>query len=147
MPVSRALRNLLKLRNLEAEQHRAALASALNELHALEHALDAARERRLEARRSAFDCAGSDGFDRLACQLQQTAVDRREALLEVHRTASQERAEEARARYGHKRIEQRQAETLVHAAQDREEVQEGKRLQRSLDDQHAREGMFPPKTR
>src|SRR5271157_295073 len=48
MAVSRALRRLLRIRELEEEQSRLALESALGELHRLEHALEAAvqRERR-----------------------------------------------------------------------------------------------------
>lgn len=147
MPVSRALRNLLKLRNLEAEQHKAALTSALNELHALERALDTARERRIDARRSAFDHAANDGVDRLGYQLQQTVAARCEALLQVQQIEVRERAEDARALFVSKRVEQRQAETLVHAAQQHEEIEQDKRLQRGLDDLNLRPGRMRPKTR
>ena len=45
MAVSLALRRLLRIRNLQEEQSRLALESALGELHRLEHALTAAIER------------------------------------------------------------------------------------------------------
>ncbi len=48
MPVSNALKRLLRIRDLEQEQHRLALESAMGELRALEAALEraGARERR-----------------------------------------------------------------------------------------------------
>jgi hypothetical protein len=42
MAVSRALRRLLRIRDLEEEQRRVALESALVELHRLQHSLEAA---------------------------------------------------------------------------------------------------------
>jgi hypothetical protein len=50
MAVSRALRRLLRIRELEEEQGRLALESALGELHRLENALMATFERKHRGR-------------------------------------------------------------------------------------------------
>lgn len=146
MPVSHALRNLLKVRNLEVDQQRAALESALNELHALERALDVARARRLEARCALFHNCEMDGMTRLGHQLQQDVEQRRQKFLEVCRLEAQDRAEDARMQFLNKRLEQRQAETLVHAARQREKIEAEKRLQHSIDDRHARTASNRSKT-
>jgi len=49
MAVSRALRRLLRIRELEEEQNRLALESALGELNRLEYALEATIERGRQA--------------------------------------------------------------------------------------------------
>jgi flagellar biosynthesis chaperone FliJ len=51
MAVSHALRRLLRIRDLEEEQCRLALESAVGELHQLEHALAASHERDRRGRR------------------------------------------------------------------------------------------------
>jgi hypothetical protein len=50
MPVSRALRRLLRVLHLEEEETRRALESALSDLHRLEHALAAAAARNRSGR-------------------------------------------------------------------------------------------------
>jgi hypothetical protein len=50
MAVSRVLRRLLRIRDLEEEQHRLALESALGVLHRLEGAMEAAGERERQGR-------------------------------------------------------------------------------------------------
>ena len=67
MAVSRALRRLLRVRNLEEGQCRLALDSALGELSRLEQALEAAAERGSQGRRLVEASAVSGELaDRLA---------------------------------------------------------------------------------
>lgn len=138
MPVSRALRNLLKVRNLETEQRRVMLKSAMSELHVLQDALAHARTRRTGARAAALELGLLDVLDRSAFLLQQDTEARLEKALEIRRSDASERAEDARVQFMQKRTEQRQAETLVQAAEKRETADMERRLQRTIDEQHMR---------
>lgn len=139
MPVSRALRNLLKLRNLEAEQHGVVLKSAMSELHTLQEALARSRVRRTAACVAVPELL-VDGLDRKASLLQQDAEARIEQYLAVRRDEASARVEDARIKFVQKRTEQRKAELLVRAAQDREAADIERRLQRTIDEQHLRGG-------
>jgi hypothetical protein len=147
MPVSRALRNLLKVRNLEVEQHKAALESALNELHVLENALDTAQESRRLAGKCAFEAAPNEGVDRLAFQLQRNVEERRESWIRTQHAAARERAQDVRAQFMSKHMEQRQAESLAQAAHDHAIIQEERRLQRAVDDLNMQRRISPSKKR
>lgn len=139
MPVSSALKRLLRIRDLEQEQHRIALESALSELHALEAALESAegRERRS---RNEFVSAAIDA------ESAGTAIVRQAALVETEIAHEQGQslvprvhavdAEVARRRtaYLNKRVEQRQAATLIEEAEAAGAQKEGRRNQQFLDD-------------
>ena len=135
MSVSRALRNLLKVRGLEEEQYKGALESALAELRALETALGAALSRRRAARCSAAaQIEAGDGLGRRAAELELDAESRRATVLAARLPAFAARVVEARELYLGKRTERRQAESLVDAAAQRDELEGDRRLQRSVDD-------------
>ncbi len=78
MAVSRALRRLLRIRELEEEQSRLALESALGELNRLEASLAAAVERERRGRRLVKASAQTGELpDRLAGLEETRAADRR----------------------------------------------------------------------
>jgi phage protein D len=135
MAVSRALRRLLRIRDLEEEQHRLALESALGELHSLENALVAttARARRgrelVHASANAVECT-----DRQA-GLVETSTARRHALVLRPRVASaEESAAGLREEFLEKRVERRQAETLIQETEARDAIEAGRHGQQGLDD-------------
>jgi len=135
MAVSRALRRLLRIRELEEEQSRLALESSLDELHRLEHALTAAfgRERR---GRSLVQISAQSGqlTDRLA-GLEETRSARIHAgALEPRIDGMGEEVTERRQEFLMKRVERRQAETLIAETEAQEAIEEERRGQQSLDD-------------
>lgn len=82
MAVSRALRRLLRIRDIEEEQGRLALESALGDLRHLENALAATVERARSGRRLVGTSAHSGELpDRLAGLEETRAADRRAAVL------------------------------------------------------------------
>lgn len=135
MAVSPALRRLYRVLEIEEEQCRLALESALGSLRRLEHAHAAASERQRRGRRlvvSSAACAETE--DRLA-GLEETRAGSRQAAALAPRIAEagQEVAAQRQA-YLAKRVERRQAETLIRETEARDAVEAGRRGQRSLDD-------------
>jgi flagellar biosynthesis chaperone FliJ len=163
MPVSRALRRLLRVLHLEEEEARRALESALGDLRRLEHALAAARERdragrSLVARGAAAGAVAAgkipagekidgladglvdslvDGIiDRLAGLEESLAAARRTAALQPRIREAEQQVASRRELYLAKRVERRQAETLVEEAAVRDALEAARRAQHSLDDWH-----------
>ena len=135
MAVSRALRRLLRIRVLEEEQCHLALESALGDLKGLEHALEgtAGRDRR---GRSLVQASARSGElpDRLA-GLQETVTAKRVAALLLPRIASaQTDVSELRQEFLEKRVERRQAETLIEETEACDALEAGRRSQQTLDD-------------
>jgi hypothetical protein len=137
MPVSRALRRLLRIRDLEEEQSRLALESALGELHRLESALAATAERDRRGRSLIGSSAYSAELpDRLA-GMEETRTAGRFAAVLAPRTAAMElEAAELRQEFLLKRVERRQAETLIGETEARDAVEDSRRGQQALDDWH-----------
>src|SRR6266550_1873741 len=82
MPVSSTLRRLLHVRDVEEEQLRLALASALGALHALEHALAAAHAREHAGRMLlALSACEGEVADRTAALVEGQAAARCAATL------------------------------------------------------------------
>lgn len=135
MAVSRALRRVLRVRDLEEEQCRLALESALSELSRLEHALIATSDRDRRGRRLIEASAHSGELpDRLAgLEESHAAVRRANALIPRIAEAELDVAE-LRQLYLDKRIERRQAETLIEEAEARDAVEAERRSQQGLDD-------------
>ncbi len=135
MAVSRALRRLLRVLEIEEEQCRLALESALGSLKRLDHALTAATERERRGRRLVVASAGSaEPTDRLA-GLEETRAGRRHAAALAPRIAEMEQEAAAeRQAYLDKRVERRQAETLLRKTEARDAIEAGRRGQRTLDD-------------
>jgi flagellar biosynthesis chaperone FliJ len=135
MAGTRALRRLLRVRELEEEQSRVALESAIADLRCLEHALAANldRDRRGRALLQASAHTG-DLQDRLAAMEESKAAKRVAAVIESRRPQAEEQVEQLREQYLAKRVERRQAETLIEEAAAREAVDADRRTQMGLDD-------------
>jgi hypothetical protein len=135
MAVSLALRRLLRIRELEEEQGRLALESALSELHRLEHALVATVERKHRGRSLVQSSAQTNQLTDRIAGLEET----RSASL--HATALEPRIDgmgvevtDRRQEFLLKRVERRQAETLIAETEAQEAIENGRRGQQSLDD-------------
>lgn len=133
--MSRALKRLLRVRSLEEEQQRAALESALAQLHWIERSLEecAARERR--GRQLAV--TADDTAERLAGRVEIETAQRTERALLSRRVDAQREAALRREAFLHKRIERRQAETLLQEAEARRDAVAAHRAQQGQDEWHA----------
>jgi hypothetical protein len=135
MAVSRALRRLLRIRELQEEQSRLALESALGELHRLEHALTAtfARDRR---GRSLIQASAQTGHltDRLAGLEETRSASLHAAALRPRIDGMGEEVTDRRLEFLSKRVERRQAETLIQETEARDAIEAGRRGQQALDD-------------
>ena len=137
MAVSKTLERLRRLRDLEEEQHRLALESATGQLRKLEAARHAAGETE-RAGRALVGASAHTGVlaDRQGGLVQAKAAGRRAALLE-HQVAHAEAAiQHLRQAFLEKRVERRQAETLVSESEARSAIELNRRSQRALDDWH-----------
>ncbi|MGA3263213.1 MAG: hypothetical protein ABSC47_04120 [Terracidiphilus sp.] len=135
MAVSRALRRLLRIRDLEEEQGRLALESALGELRHLENALAATVDRARRGRQLVGASAYSGELpDRLA-GLEETRAAGRHATALRPRIADAELDVVAlRQEFLARRVERRQAETLIQETEARDAIEAGRRGQQALDD-------------
>jgi flagellar biosynthesis chaperone FliJ len=135
MAVSRALRRLLRIRELEEEQCRLAMESALGELNRLEQALTATTEQGRRGRRLVEASARSGELtDRLAGIEESRAALRRAEALAPRVAAAKSHVVLRRQEYIAKRVERRQAETLIRETEARDAVEAGRRDQQTLDD-------------
>jgi hypothetical protein len=135
MAVSRALRRLLRIRELEEEQCRLALESTLGELNRLECALTATVERDRRGRRLVETSARTGQLpDRLAGLEEARAADRLVAVLEPRIVVKEEEVAERRQQFLLKRVEHRQAETLIQQTEARDAIEAGRSNQQRLDD-------------
>jgi flagellar biosynthesis chaperone FliJ len=126
MPISPALRKLLRIRELEEEQSRIALETALGEMNRLKRALAGTAQSGQAARRLFASGVQSGNLtDRVAGVQEMRAAD----------TAGPEVAT-LRERFLATRVQRRQAESLVNESKSRAELEEGRRSQRDLDDLH-----------
>lgn len=134
MAISQSLRRLWRVLDLEEELRRRELESAQAELAKFNVALRAAGKRAREGR--LLITAGvreEDLRDRLAGQSEVHAGMRRGAVLQQHIQQSTLAVETLRTAFLEKRVERKQAETLVRAREAREAVEEDRRTQQSLD--------------
>ncbi len=137
MPVSRALRRLLRIRELEEEQSRLALESALGELGGLENALAQAAWRGREGRRLVASSALSGELpDRHAGLEESRAATKLGAALEEKRNVAEQEAEMLRQNFLICRVDRRQAETLIEKTQAQDAIGADRRGQQALDDWH-----------
>jgi len=117
MAVSRALRRLLRVLSLEEEQCRLELEAALGDLRQWEHALSATAERARGGRRLVQASARTGELpDRLAGLEETSAAIRRATALEARIEQAEREVEELRLAFLDKRVEYRQAETLIREA-------------------------------
>jgi flagellar biosynthesis chaperone FliJ len=135
MAVSRALRRLLRIRELQEEQSRLALESALGELHRLEHALTANLERERRGRSLILTSAQTNYLtDRLAGLEETRSASLHAAALGPRIDGMGEEVTGCREDFLYKRVERRQAETLIRETEAREAIVDARRSQQSLDD-------------
>jgi len=135
MPVSRALRRLLNVREIEEEQRRLTLDSAMSELHALQHALSAARAReRIGRMLLTTSLQACELTDRTAAHVEIQAAVRKAAALAPRIAAAGIAALSARQEYLEKRLERRQAQTLIEEAETQDALESARRDQQSLDE-------------
>jgi len=134
MTVSRAIRRLLRIRDLEEEQSRIALELAVGELHRLDHALEVTIARGRLGRRLVEASAHSGQLpDRLAgLEETRSAVCHAKALGPKIETMREQVAERRQA-FLLKRVERRQAETLIKETEERDAIEAGRRGQQALD--------------
>jgi hypothetical protein len=149
MPVSSALKRLLRIRDLEQEQHQRALESALAELRQLEKALEQAAARQRSGRTD-FTASVLDQNLNLdpnpdqrsyrkpleqQSALVETTIGKRHALAlapRLSRAAAQ--AALRRQEFLLKRMERRQAETLIEETEAADALEATRKGQKSLDD-------------
>jgi hypothetical protein len=135
MAVSKAVRRLLRVRELEETLHRRELESVQSELAQLELALRAAGERRLAGwHLVASGVQSEDLCDRLAGMGEVQAGSLFGAVVKQRIHQSTLVAEEMRTALLNKRVEHKQAEMLIKAAEAREAIETDRRTQQSLDD-------------
>jgi hypothetical protein len=135
MAVSRALRRLLRVLNIEEELSRLALESAAGELRRVERAFAASADRARSGRWLVVASAQSGELpDRLAGIEETHAAERRSAALEPMIAEAESRVETLRLEFLAKRVERRQAETLIQETEARDAVVAGRRTQQRLDD-------------
>jgi hypothetical protein len=143
MAVSRAMRRLLHVLKIQEEECHAAMESAHTELKLLEQALANNVERERASRRL---LAASAASGEAANQIPDQIIDRIAAIEEAHlakriaaalapRIAELESAANARQQeFLGKRVERRQAETLIEEAEALKSIAAARRAQRDLDD-------------
>jgi hypothetical protein len=133
--LSRTLRQLLRIRNLEEEQGKARLESAVGELHRLERAQAATRIRGTQGRRLVErGILNGQLNDRLAGQLEAVTAERRTIALGERIATTEDTVAARREEFLALRVNRRQVETLIEAAQRKEDSESGRREQQSIDD-------------
>ncbi|MGA2849811.1 MAG: hypothetical protein ABSE46_12505 [Terracidiphilus sp.] len=135
MAVSRALRRLLRIRDLQEEQSRLALESSLGELNRLEDALKAT-ENRDRRGRLLLDASARSGElpDRLSGLEESRTAARISAVLAPRIEAKAFDVAARRQEFQTMRVARKQAETLIADAESAEAIDAGRRDQQSLDD-------------
>jgi hypothetical protein len=135
MAVSRAMRRLLRVLEIREEQYRAALASALADLKRLEGAMAATSERERGGRRLVAASASTGELEGRLAGLEETRAARRYAAALTPRiTEAKLRAGAQQREFLSKRIERRQAETLIRKTEAEDKIEAGRRAQQGLDD-------------
>jgi aspartokinase len=135
MAVSRSLRRLLRIRELEEEQSRLALESAIGELHRLEEALRATAVRSRKGRELVAASAHTgEVTDRLAGIEETRLAERHAEALTPMAAEAELDAAAAREAFLVKRVERRQAETLIRETEARDAIEAGRREQQAMDD-------------
>jgi flagellar biosynthesis chaperone FliJ len=129
------LRRLLRIRELEEEQNRLALESAMGELLRLEHALTATLDRERRGRRLIGASAQTgEVMDRVAGFEEKRSADCHAVALKPIIEFQAEEVTARREDFLEKRVERRQAETLIQEAEAQEDLDADRRGQQSLDD-------------
>ena len=135
MAVKRAMRRLLEVREMEAEQSRAALERAIGDLRQKEATLAAAGEREQRGRRLVTASARTGELVDRVAGMEETRAGRRGAEHLLPKIAQAEQlVVQRRQEFLAARIERRQVELLVGKAAKEDAIEAGRRTQRDLDD-------------
>jgi hypothetical protein len=135
MAVSNAVRQLLRIRDLEETLRRREVESVQGELAQLELALRVAGDRQRNGRNLiASGVQSEDLRDRMAGLEEVRAGKVCSVVLKQRIDESTLLVEELRAALLAKRVERKQAETLVKTTEAREADEADRRIQQSLDD-------------
>lgn len=135
MAVSKAIRRLLHLLNMEEELRQRELESAQGQLTQLESALMAAGQQERRGRQLVNSGVLSQDLpDRLAGLEEVHASSRLGAFLQQRIELATLQVFERREEYLAKRLERRQAETLVEAAEAMDKVEVNRKSQQALDE-------------
>ena len=134
MAVSRSMRRLLHIREMEEELSQAALEAALNELRRLQAVLAAARERERGGRRIvAASARTGEVTDRIA-GLEEIKAGQSHAVALKPLAAEAELAVDSRRQeFGAKRTERRQVETLIRKIEAGDAAEAVRRAQKDVD--------------
>lgn len=135
MAVSRAMRRLLRVLEMQEEQTKAQMERALADLRRLERALDAAGERERAGRQLVkTSAAENEVTDRLAGVEESRMAIRQSAALKPRIAGAGAAVNERRREFLDKHIERRQAETVIERAEAKESTEARRRGQRDSDD-------------
>ncbi len=135
MAVSRAMRRLLRVREVEEEQMRTALASAVGDLRRMEGALAATQVRERGGRRLiAASAVTGELVDRTAGVEETRAARHHASMLKPRIAAAAAVVTARRQEFLLKRIERRQVESLIRKMESEDATEAGRRAQRELDD-------------
>lgn len=137
MQVSPALKRLHSVRKLEEHQRQLEFTAAKADLDRLRSMLDRAH-RRLRMARSLVSASIAGGAleDRLTAIEETVALDKLAKLLVEKINEADQRLAQVRAQFLSKRIERRQVETLLLAAQTEFDNDQRRKSQLSLDEWH-----------
>ena len=134
MAVSRAMRRLLQVLEIQEEACRAAMELARAELSRLEQAFTRSVERERGGRRLVAASAVTDEITDRIAGIEEARTAKRMAMALTPRIADAELAAHAREReFLGKRIERRQTETLIEEAEALDKTKARRRAQRDLD--------------
>lgn len=137
MAVSRALKRLLRIRELEEEQSRIALESVLGELHRVEVALTHSGERERMGREMVRASAQSaEPEARQAGLVEMQAAAQTSTWLTARKAEVEKEVIEQREAFLMRQMQRRQAETLVDEAERRQFAESARKEQHALDDWH-----------
>jgi hypothetical protein len=135
MGVSRSLERLFRIRGVEEEQRRRSLDEAQAKLRSLEQErADAGQMEKQGSRREVAGLISGVIADRQAGSVESVAAQRRARVLTTRIAAAENETIERRQAFLQKRVERRQAETLMEEAEARATLESGRRSQRDTDD-------------
>jgi flagellar biosynthesis chaperone FliJ len=135
MAISRAMRRLLEIREIQEEQSQIALESALGELRRLEMALQFAHARERGGRELVAAGAQTGNLTDRIAGLEETRVAARRASALKPRIGEVEQVvNERREALLERRVERRQAETLIREQEFADAVEATRRAQSGMDD-------------
>jgi len=132
------MRRLLRVRDLEEEQSRRALESAIAERNLLEGALEASQERDHRGKRMLESSIGSGQLpDRLAGLEETRTASRFVAALTPKIAEAEADVVMLRQEFLVKRVERRQVETVIQKTGENEAIENARHAQQALDDWYA----------